>query len=531
MAINSSKALLFAAGGVAVVAAVAYGSGALDPYINKQNPPQVASLPQAGTKPAESSSTSTEARVPQAQAPANTMAPANNTMAPANKMAPANNSTAPANNATAPAESAPATQAPAAAGPTLPTFDVVRVEGNGSIVVAGSAAPNAKVEVLNGGTVLGSIDAGPDGAFAIVLDDPLKPGDYTITLRSTAGGVAVASAQTAVVSVPQSPTGQVLAMVEEPGKPSELLTIPQPAAKPAAPAATGQAAAPDAQVPAATAPAASASAAAPAATAPAATDQASAPATQNAAADEPKIAVEAVEIDGGKIFVAGRADPGRKVRAYADDVLLGEAKTSPDGHFLIEAARDIPVGNHTIHVDGLADDGVKVVARAAVPFEREPGESIAAVAPNQTKPADSKLAQGAGSQPAEAKSGAANPAETTAPATATDEAGKPAATADTSAEVAEANPAADVPETMAPKLEHVDGAVIIRRNDTLWRISRRVYGHGVRYSTIYLANQDQIRNPDRIWPGQVFKVPGKSKEGEPADMKAMGDQMTAPKTE
>ncbi|TIS30375.1 MAG: LysM peptidoglycan-binding domain-containing protein, partial [Mesorhizobium sp.] len=112
-------------------------------------------------------------------------------------------------------------------------------------------------------------------------------------------------------------------------------------------------------------------------------DQASAPATQNAAADEPKIAVEAVEIDGGKIFVAGRADPGRKVRAYADDVLLGEAKTSPDGHFLIEAARDIPIGNHTIHVDGLADDGDKVVARAAVPFEREPGESIAAVAPNQ----------------------------------------------------------------------------------------------------------------------------------------------------
>ncbi|TIP15948.1 MAG: carboxypeptidase regulatory-like domain-containing protein, partial [Mesorhizobium sp.] len=223
MAINSSKAFLFAAGGVAVVAAVAYGSGALDPYINKQNPPQVASLPQAGTKPAESSSTSTEARVPQAQAPANTMAPANNTMAPANKMAPANNAMAPANNATAPAD----------AGPTLPTFDVVRVEGNGSIVVAGSAAPNAKVEVLNGGTVLGSTDAGPDGAFAIVLDDPLKPGDYTITLRSTAGGVAVASAQTAVVSVPQSPTGQVLAMVEEPGKPSELLTIPQPAAKPA----------------------------------------------------------------------------------------------------------------------------------------------------------------------------------------------------------------------------------------------------------------------------------------------------------
>ncbi|MDX8469303.1 LysM peptidoglycan-binding domain-containing protein [Mesorhizobium sp. VK23B] len=526
MAINPSKAFLFAAGGVAVVAAVAYGSGALDPYINKEKPAQVAALPQADTKPAESSSTSTEGRLPQAQAPANTMAPANNTMAPANKMAPANN-------ATAPAASAPAAQAPAA-GPILPTFDVVRVEGNGSIVVAGGAAPSAKVEVLNGATVLGSTDAGPDGAFAIVLDDPLKPGDYTITLRATAGGVAVASAQTAVVSVPQSPTGQVLAMVEEPGKPSELLTVPQPEAKPAAPAAD-KAAAPVAQTPAA--PAAPATATAPTAAAPAATGQtagATTPAPAAPAAAEPKIAVEAVEIDGSKIFVAGTADSGRKVRAYADDLLLGEAKTSPDGHFLIEAARDIPVGNHTIHVDGLDDDGVKVVARAAVPFEREPGESIAAVAPSETKPAGKKLTQvqGAGSQSAEAKSAEAQSAEAKSTAAAeTTPAESTAPAAEAPAKVAEATPSAGVAETVAPKLEHADGSVIIRRNDTLWRISRRVYGHGTRFSTIYLANQDQIRDPDRIWPGQVFKVPGKSKEGEPADMKAMGDQMTTPKAE
>ena len=48
----------------------------------------------------------------------------------------------------------------------------------------------------------------------------------------------------------------------------------------------------------------------------------------------------------------------------------------------------------------------------------------------------------------------------------------------------------------------------------------------MRYSTIYLANQQQISNPDRIWPGQVFKVPQKSKEGETADMKTLGDQAT-----
>ncbi|AZO09000.1 LysM peptidoglycan-binding domain-containing protein [Mesorhizobium sp. M3A.F.Ca.ET.080.04.2.1] len=487
MAINPSKAFLFAAGGVAVVAAVAYGSGALDSYI-KQKPAEIAALPQGETKPAGSAGTTTEGRLP--QPPADAMAPASNTMAPANK----NNAMAPAAPAgTAPAGTAPAAQAPAAAGPTPPTFDVVRVEGNGSIVVAGNAAPNSKVEILSAPKVLGSTDAGPDGAFAIVLDDPLKPGDYTLSLRSTAGGVATQSAQTAVVSVPQSPTGQVLAMVEEPGKPSELITVPRPQANAAAPAATDQAAAPAAQAPAA---GSSAMTTVPA-TAPATTDQAAAPATPAPAAGEPKIVVEAVEIDGKKIFVAGTADPGRKVRAYADELLLGEAKTSPDGHFLIEAARDIPVGSHTIHVDGLAEDGVKVVSRAAVPFEREPGESVAAVAPGENKPAATKPAA---------------PATGEAPA----------------AKVAEAAPSDGAAETVAPKLEHADGSVIIRRNDTLWRISRRVYGHGVRYSTIYLANQDQIRNPDRIWPGQVFKVPGKSKEGEPADMKAMGDQMTTP---
>ena len=49
--------------------------------------------------------------------------------------------------------------------------------------------------------------------------------------------------------------------------------------------------------------------------------------------------------------------------------------------------------------------------------------------------------------------------------------------------------------------------MIIRRGDTLWQISRRVYGQGVRYTTIYLANESTIKNPDLIEPGQIFTVP------------------------
>jgi nucleoid-associated protein YgaU len=88
-------------------------------------------------------------------------------------------------------------------------------------------------------------------------------------------------------------------------------------------------------------------------------------------------------------------------------------------------------------------------------------------------------------------------------------------------------PPADVPEVLSPKLQNVDSAVIIRRGDTLWRLSYRVYGRGVRYSTIYLANQSQIEDPNRIWPGQVLKVPEKSNDGKAdADLERLGDRVT-----
>ncbi len=549
MAINPLKVFLFAAGGTVAAVGTAYVSGALDPYLNPTPPAEIAALTPPADKPADPG---TEGRLPPAPAaPTDAKAPV--APAPADATAPTTEAAAPATPA-APAAPAVAPATPAPAGPIAPSFDVVRVEGNGSIVIAGNAAPNAKVEILNGSTVLGSTVAGPDGAFVIVLDDPLKPGDYTIALRQTAGDVVTPSVQTAVVSVPKDATGQVLAMVEEPGKPAELLSVPAPETKPAAPAAGDQAAAPAAEAPAAAAPAPAVAAAAPAApaeTAPAApaveaaaAPAAPAPASPPAAAvAAPKIVVEAVEIDGNKIFVAGLADAGRKVRAYANDILLGDAQTSPDGHFLVEATRDIPVGSYTIHVDGLDADGVKVVARAAVPFEREPGEAIAAVAPAETKPAEAKPAEVKPAAPAAAEAPAAPapaapatvaaaPAEPApAPAAPAAEAPAPAIAeapaapaAEAPAVVAAATP--DVPETVSPKLEPADGAVIIRKHDTLWRISRRVYGHGVRFSTIYLANQDQISDPDRIWPGQVFKVPEKSKEGEAADLKAMGEQAT-----
>ncbi len=50
-------------------------------------------------------------------------------------------------------------------------------------------------------------------------------------------------------------------------------------------------------------------------------------------------------------------------------------------------------------------------------------------------------------------------------------------------------------------------AVIVQPGNSLWRIARRVYGEGVRYSVIYRANQERIGDPDLIYPGQIFIVP------------------------
>jgi len=49
--------------------------------------------------------------------------------------------------------------------------------------------------------------------------------------------------------------------------------------------------------------------------------------------------------------------------------------------------------------------------------------------------------------------------------------------------------------------------VVVQPGQNLWRLARSAYGTGVRYTVIYLANRDQIRDPRLIYPGQAFAVP------------------------
>ncbi len=68
--------------------------------------------------------------------------------------------------------SAPTTTGDAA---QLPTFDVLRVEPDGSAVIAGKAQPGSQLEIVNKGEVIAKTPVEGSGDFAAVLDNPLPP--------------------------------------------------------------------------------------------------------------------------------------------------------------------------------------------------------------------------------------------------------------------------------------------------------------------------------------------------------------------
>jgi nucleoid-associated protein YgaU len=49
--------------------------------------------------------------------------------------------------------------------------------------------------------------------------------------------------------------------------------------------------------------------------------------------------------------------------------------------------------------------------------------------------------------------------------------------------------------------------ITVQPGQSLWRISHEHYGEGARYVQILRANRSQIRNPNLIYPGQIFTLP------------------------
>lgn len=172
------------------------------------------------------------------------------------------------------------------------------------------------------------------------------------------------------------------------------------------------------------------------------------------------VQLNAVDYDAaGNIVFSGRAKPGATVRFYVDNSFAGDAAADASGRWQFKGSATMPPGEHTLRADQVDSSG-KVTSRIELPFLRETEEAVAAL---KTAPVPAPVA--ADAQPA-----------------------KPGT------KIADA--AVIVPERL-----------VIQPGHNLWRLSRQIYGRGKLYTVIYEANRDQLRNPHRIYPGQILAAP------------------------
>ena len=464
--------------GLAIVAAVGIAGVTRDRWMGAPAP-AVAPAETAAPAPAPA-----EAPVATAPAPA---------PAPAEQPAPATEAAAPAAPAAETAEATPAApaqpEAPkaepvveqpatnAVAKPEVPAFDTVRVDKTGEAVIAGRAEAGSEVVVKLNGMEIGKTVANADGAFVVVPDAPLPAGSGAMTIEAKGKGDLnpINSEQSVAVIVPEGQPEKALVAVVSPDAPTKVLQKPE-VVTPEAPKA------------------------------------ADAPAETPVAAPKPAklVSIDAVDYDpAGNIVFSGQGEKGNTARIYVDNAFIGDAVVGDDGRWTFSGTTTVAKGVHTLRVDGLDGKG-SVVNRVEVPFFRE----------DQTKVADAaQPAAPAAVQPEPAAQPAQAPAAEVPAAAAVAEqpapAPQPAAEQQTT-KTAEETVAATAPVEAAPAPPK-EGRVVIQPGNNLWRISRVLYGNGNKFTMLYEANKDQIRNPNLIYPGQIFKTPDVAPKAETID--------------
>ncbi len=306
--------------------------------------------------------------------------------------------------------------------PLAPAFDVVRVEPDGSSVIAGNASPDADVAILLDGVEIGSATADAQGKFVALLSVPASDGAQVLSLATQhAGGEPVVSSESVILTPVQKPEPEVATAASDSIAP--LAAPDQDALPQTAPSDTPTII---------TAPQAP--------TVLLANDEGvrvlqpaeSGPDVMR------NVVIDTISYDAdGEVQLSGRGSDAGFVRVYLDNTPVLTTQINDGGAWHLQLP-DVDTGVYTLRVDQVDASGT-VTSRAETPFKRE----TAAVLAN---------------------------AQTAVPA------------------------------------QQVT-AVTVQPGSTLWAIARDRYGDGTLYVRVFEANRDNIRNPDLIYPGQVFTVP------------------------
>jgi nucleoid-associated protein YgaU len=205
--------------------------------------------------------------------------------------------------------------------PLEPAFDVVNVDPSGEAVIAGRAAPNAKVELRDGGKTVAEATADTAGQF-VIIPPALAPGDHELSLAASADKAAQpVISSTVAISVPAQ---QVKAAAAAPTNPNG----PTPSALGIRTLATPT------------------------------------PASGS------RVAIQSVEADAaGALIAKGSAEPHATVRLYLNQADVAEAKTQADGRWSLTIKQGMTPGGYVMRADEIGSSDANVVASADTPFD------------------------------------------------------------------------------------------------------------------------------------------------------------------
>ncbi len=276
----------------------------------------------------------------------------------------------------------------------------------------------------------------------------------------------------------------------------------------------------------------------------------STPATLGPAASGPAFDVVRVSPDGG-VVIAGHAQPGAEVTIRDGAKEIGRAQADSQGAWVFIAPDKLPAGPQELTLSARPLGGEEVAGKGSVLLV-VPGNGLAG-APTSQGPL-AVLTTPAGPPRVLQRPGARRPGAVGLDALEYDQRGQlrfsghapPGATVRLYVDnkpVGQARAGADGAWTLTPagpvatgqhqlRLDQLSpagrvvarielpfqrenlaahalapGSMIIQPGQNLWRIARQTYGAGIRYTVIYEANHEQIRDPNRIYPGQVFRLP------------------------
>jgi nucleoid-associated protein YgaU len=260
---------------------------------------------------------------------------------------------APAVETAAPAASAPAA-GEAADSPLKPAFDVVNVEPAGDAVIAGRAAPNAKVELRDAGKTVAEATADASGQF-VIIPPALAPGEHSLSLAADAGKGTSETSEAIAVSIPEPETKPVVA------------AAPAPAAAPSSSPALAMRTL----------------------------------ATPPSAAS--RVAIQSVEADAaGGLIARGSAEPNATVRLYLNGADVADAKTQSDGRWSLTIKHGMTPGGYVMRADEINPGDASVVASANTPFDYPAAGTPAPAAAPATAPAPAEASAGQPNAPSSA---------------------------------------------------------------------------------------------------------------------------------